>query len=210
MLKCFPNISNEKIVSLRAVRGSSWFEVYDPGADQWRLWKMLQSCLMDDGEFHSHCCASRLLLLLPPSPPCCSLTLLGLLSFFIESFNNLLCHPGLLLNSAALHSHSIHIIQRYIFYIIFKNGKTYGFPASVSLPKFPPPTADTHLNIKTAKNKERKNKAGQFNCPYLSARLCLLICSRDELYMELFDSPTMLTKYMCKYYLQSCSENHIL
>lgn len=118
MLKCFPNISREKIVSLRATGGSSWFEVYDPGADQWRLWKMLQSCLMDDGEFHSHCCASRRLLLFLLLPPCCSLTLLRLLSFFIRSFNNnLLCHPGLLMNSAGVHSRSIQLIQL----IFFKN-----------------------------------------------------------------------------------------
>lgn len=47
------------------------YEVYDPGGDQRRLWKMLQSCQMGDGEFHSRCCASTPSLSLPPptSPP---------------------------------------------------------------------------------------------------------------------------------------------
>lgn len=85
---------------------------------------MLQSCLMNDGEFHSRCCASLLPLpLFLLLPPCC-LTQLGLLSFFIESFiNNVLCHchPGLLLNSTRLHSHSIQLIQEDHFFSMLNN-----------------------------------------------------------------------------------------
>lgn len=110
-----------KIVSLRAVSGSSWFEVYDPGADQWRLWKMFQSCLMDDGEFHSHCCASRCL---PPLPAVVSLCS-DYFAFFTESFiNNTPHRPASLLNSTGLHSHSIQLIQEVrLFLEILKNGK---------------------------------------------------------------------------------------
>lgn len=46
----------------------------------------------------------------PPPSPCCILTLLRLLSFFLDSFiSTLLCRWGLLLNSARLHSHSIQL-----------------------------------------------------------------------------------------------------
>lgn len=111
MLKCFPNISkrDNSVPSCFFFRGIwSW-------ADQWRLWKMLQSCLMDDGEIHSHCCASRLLFLL--------LLFLPAVVSLHWIIHHLLCHPAL--NSSGLHSLSIQLIQEFLSLMYKKKGNIF-------------------------------------------------------------------------------------